>query len=75
MSSSGVSTSELLKLEMFLETVCVESSESMRGELEEKLGRGEEVKSERELREDWSWNLDGKVVGLLCEILGFVVKY
>ena len=53
MSSSGVSTSELLKLEMVLETVCVESSESIRGELEEKLGRGEEVRSESELREDW----------------------
>ena len=75
MSLSGVSTSELLKLEMVLETVCVESSESIRGELEEKLGRGEEVRSESELREDWRWKLDGKVIGLLCEILGFVVKY
>ena len=60
MSSSRVSTSELLKLEKVLVTVCVESSESIRGELEDELGRGEEVRSERELREDWRWKLDGK---------------
>ena len=41
---SGVSTSELLKLEM---------------ELGETLGRGEEVWSESEKREDWRWSLDG----------------
>ena len=45
---------------MVLKTVCVESSQSMRGELERKLGRGEEVRSESEMREDWRWNVDGK---------------
>ena len=49
--SSGVSTSELLKLEMVIKTDCVESSESMRGELVKKLFRWEGVRSEREMRE------------------------
>ena len=31
---------ELLKLELVLKTLCIESSESVYGELEEKLGRG-----------------------------------
>ena len=56
---SGVSTPELLKLEMVLKTVWVESFESMPGELEEKLGRGEEVRSESEVREDWRLRMDG----------------
>ena len=34
LGSSEISTSELLKLEMVSKTVCVESSESLRGELE-----------------------------------------
>ena len=38
--SSGVSTSELFKLEIVLKTVWVESSESMHGEFEGKLCRG-----------------------------------
>ena len=33
--------------------------ESMRGDLEEKLGRGEEVRSESEMREEWRWRFDG----------------
>ena len=56
---SGVSISEILKLDMVLKTVWVESSESIRGELEEKLGKGEEVRSEREMREEWRWRFDG----------------
>ena len=55
----GVSISEFLKLEMVLKTVCVESSESMRGVLEKKLDRGKEVRSESEMSEDWRWRLDG----------------
>ena len=35
-----------------------ESSESMCGELVEKLGRGEEVRSESEMREEWRWRFD-----------------
>ena len=38
-NSSGVSTKELLKIDLVLKTVWFESSESMCGELEEKLGR------------------------------------
>ena len=56
-NSSRVSTSELLKLEMVLKSDSIEPSESMRGELEEELGRGVEVRSEIEMREsslgDW----------------------
>ena len=48
-----------LLLEMVLKTVWVESFESMPGELEEKLGRGEEVRSESEVREDWRLRMDG----------------
>ena len=48
-----ISTSETFKYDMVLKTVWVETPESMRGELEEKLGRGEEVKSESEMREVW----------------------
>ena len=40
-NSSRVSTMELLKLELVLKTVWVESSESRCDNLEEKLGRGE----------------------------------
>ena len=50
-NSSGDSVSELFKLEMVLKIVWFESYESMRGELEEKLGRGEEVTSEIDTRE------------------------
>ena len=42
-----------------LNVVCVDSSESVRGEIVEKIGRGEEVRSEREMREDWRCRLDG----------------
>ena len=52
-NSSGVSTSELIKLEIVLKTVCFESSESMREELEEKLGQGETLRSENTMRESW----------------------
>ena len=39
---------------MLLKTVFVESPESMRGELVVNDGKGEEVRSEREMRgEDW----------------------
>ena len=38
-NSSGVSTSGILKFEIVLKTVWFESSEFMRGELEEKLFR------------------------------------
>ena len=38
---------------MVFKTVCVESSESMRGELEKKLCRREEMRSESEMREEW----------------------
>ena len=34
-----------------LKKICMESLQSMRGELVVKLGEGEEVKSEREMRE------------------------
>ena len=57
-NSSGVSISDLLKLDMVLKTVWVESSESMRGELE-KLGKGEEGRSERKMREEWRGRFDG----------------
>ena len=41
---------------MVLKIVWVESSEAMRGELGEKRGRGEKVRSESEIREEWlSW--------------------
>ena len=54
------SKTELLKVEMVLQTVWVESSESLRGKLEKKKrGRGEEVRSKSEMREDWRWKLDG----------------
>ena len=58
-SSSGASTSDSWKLDVVLTTVWFESSESMRGELEEKLGRGEEVRSESEMRVEWHWKFDG----------------
>ena len=45
---------------MVLETARFESSESMRGELGEKLGRAEEVRSEIEMRETWRWRFDGQ---------------
>ena len=51
-NTSGVFTSELLKLDMVLKTVSFESTESMRGELEEKLDSGEEVRPESEMREE-----------------------
>ena len=51
-NSSGASTYDLLKLEIRFKIVCVEASESVRGELFEKLGRGEEVRSESEMREE-----------------------
>ena len=38
---------------MMLRIFLFESSESMCGELEEKLCRGEEVRSESEMREEW----------------------
>ena len=56
---SDVSSSELLKLDLVLKTVWIQSSESVRGELEEKLGKGEEVRSESEVREEWRWRFDG----------------
>ena len=40
-------------MKIVLKIAFVESSESMRGELVEKVGRGEEVRSESEMREDW----------------------
>ena len=43
-NSSVVSTAELLKLEIVLKIVCVESSESVLGEIVEKVGREEEVR-------------------------------
>ena len=52
-NSSGASTSDLLKLEIRFKIDCVETSESVRGELFEKLGRGEEVRSDSEMREEW----------------------
>ena len=52
LKSSGLSISELSSREMVLKTVCVESSESMRGELVVNEGKGEEVRSEREMREE-----------------------
>ena len=58
-NSSGVSKYELLNLEMVLKTAWFESTESMYGELEEKLGRGEEVMSEIEMREFSRWRFDG----------------
>ena len=58
-NSSVVSTSELSKLDMKLKKFSVQSSESMCGELEVKLGRGEEVRSESEKREEWRWRFDG----------------
>ena len=44
---------------MVFKNVWVESSDSMRGELEERLGRGEELRSEREKREEHRWRFDG----------------
>ena len=44
--SSDVSNVEFLKLELVIQTVWVESTDSMCGELEGKLGRGDEVRSE-----------------------------
>ena len=41
-----VPISEILKLDMVVKNVWVESSESMRGELEDKLRRAEKVRSE-----------------------------
>ena len=58
-NSPGVSTSELLKLELVLRTAWVQSSESMCGELDVKLGRREEVKSDILIRESWRLRLDG----------------
>ena len=40
-------------MKIVLKIASVESSESMRGELVEKVGGGEEVSSESEVREDW----------------------
>ena len=42
-SSSGLFMSEFLNCEIVIKMVCVESSESMRGELVVNLGQGEEV--------------------------------
>ena len=55
---SGVSTSELLKLEMVLKTVCAESSESMSGKFEENLGSRQEVRSEIEMQKEWRWKFE-----------------
>ena len=52
-NSSGFSTSELLKLEIYLKLVCVDSAESACGELVEKVGRGDEFRSESEMLETW----------------------
>ena len=53
LGSEWRNSSELLKLDILLKIVCVESSESVRGELVEKVGRGEEVRPESEMPEDW----------------------
>ena len=45
---------------MVLKTVCVQSSESMRGELAKNEGKGEQVMSERKMREERRWRLDVK---------------
>ena len=42
-----------------LEMVCVESSESRHGELVLNVGKGEEVKSKMEMREESRSRLDG----------------
>ena len=47
-----MSISELLNCEMVLKTVFVKSSEPMRSELEVNEGKGEEVRSERDMREE-----------------------
>ena len=52
-NSCGMSMTEILNCEMVFKTVFVDSSESMRGELMVNDGKGEEVKLEREIREDW----------------------
>ena len=49
----GVTMSELLNCEMVLKTVFVESSEPMRVVLVLNDDKGEQVRSEREIREDW----------------------
>ena len=51
-NSSGVSMSELFKCKMLLKTVFVKSSELMRGKLVVNDGKGEEVRSEREINTD-----------------------
>ena len=52
-NSSGMSMSEIFKCKMLLKTVFVKSSELKRGKLVVKEGKGEEVRSEREIRMDW----------------------
>ena len=49
----------LLKLDMVLKTVRLEPSEYMRADLEQTLGKREDVKSEIVMRESWRWRLDG----------------
>ena len=60
--SSDVSTAGLLKFELVSKTVEIESSEFICGELDEQLGlktgKGEEVKSEIDIREWCQWRLD-----------------
>ena len=48
----------IFKVDMLLKIVWFESSESLRGELEKKLGRGEEGRRS-EMWKEWRWRFDG----------------
>ena len=43
----------IIRIRYGVKTVWIELSESMWAELEENRGRGEDVRSESEMREDW----------------------
>ena len=57
------SISDLLKCEILLKTVCVESSKHTRGDLVANEGIVEDVRSEKELREEFEWVRKGMVEG------------